>query len=180
MVTQRPGEQNGTDFRIVKPLPSPADATFVWWVRYDNNYRWANADHKILITGSSQTLYINYRGGVDPSHARVVVSVTASDSVFAANAFNQQVTVGKWYRLRVYVRAGSQGTVRAWLMEDGQPEQELNFAYDAGTNVPLSSINTGPLDSFKLDTTYNAGSYITETMKMWYDSVAVYRGLVAP
>ena len=175
-VTQKPGYINGTDFRIVKMFGDRSALTIVGWVYYSPNYRWASADHKIFITmdpaQTRQNVYINYRGGSDPQHARLCVGIIPADTVYCAP--QPQVTVGRWYRIRTRVVAGVHGSVRMWLQPQGQPEVELALVHDAGSTVALNDVNTGALGGFKYDTTYNLGSSITELMYQYVDGIEVY------
>ena len=85
-ITQKPGKDgaekyNGTDFRMQKKFGEQTDVTLVGWLRYDANYRWAGADHKIFILTDealrAQNVYINLRGGSDSTHARLCAVVHA-------------------------------------------------------------------------------------------------------
>lgn len=194
-ITQKPppagfvGVWNGTDFREVRTFASRPDVTLVAWLRYDANYHWASADHKIFIftasDGATPNVYINYRGGTDAKHARLCaysmpldVFFCAAPPVIGEGSAPTQVTVGIWYRLRVHVVAGNHGKVEMWLMPDGQAEMKLNLVYDAGARTAnINDLNTGQIGGLKVDTTYNAGTSVTENMFQWYDGVSVYAGL---
>lgn len=178
-VTQYPGRQNGTDVRVVKMFGAQTDITFIGSTRYAEDFRFARGDQKNWIfMDAQQTLqnvYANFRGGRDPKHARVCIGVVPSDTVYCASNF--QITVGQWYRWRIYIRAGSRGTVDVWMTpQDGQ-EVKLNLVHDGGRRVNWSSFNVGEIGGVKLDTTYNIGSSIVKPMDQWFDAVSVYRGL---
>jgi hypothetical protein len=184
-VTQKPGKDgaevyNGTDFRIQKKFGPQTDVTLIAWVRYDTNYRWARADHKIFIFTDealrAQNVYINLRGGTDGTHARVCAASIPVDTVFCAAT--PQVTLNTWYRMRVHVVAGAHGKIEVWLQPDGQPETKLNLRHDAGAQADINDLDVGSIAALKLDTTYNAGSSISQNMYQWYDAIAVYSGLV--
>jgi hypothetical protein len=183
-VTQKPGKDgaeiyNGTDFRIQKKFGEQTDVTLVGWLRYDASYRWAKADHKIFIFADdalrAQNVYINFRGGSDNAHARLCAAATPVDAVFCSG--NPQVTTNTWYRLRVHVVSGAHGKIEMWLQPDGQAETKLNLKHDAGSQANINDLDVGSIASFKIDTTYNAGSGIAQNMYQWYDAIAVYSGL---
>jgi len=188
-VTQKPGFINGTDFRIVKVFGAQTEITAVWKVFYSPNWRWASADHKIVIftdaQATAQNVYVNWRGGRDAQHARVAVHVIPSNTVLTDASV--QATVGRWYRFRVHLVAGGQGRVAVWLTDcgvsgtdaacAGATETSLALVHDAGTAANPNNLNVGQIGGIKPDTTYNAGGNITELMYQYYDSIAVYRGL---
>lgn len=180
-VTQKPGGINGTDFRIVsRSFGAQAELTAIFWVRYDPNYHWASADHKIvlLMGGDSQNIYINYRGGSDATHPRLCAYPLANDTFFCQTA-GPYVTVNSWFRIRVHVIAGVHGRVELFLQPDGQAETALPLTRDAGTGATVpTDINTGTIDGIKLDTTYNSGTSVTSNMFQYYDGVSVFSGLV--
>ena len=175
-VTQKPGGINGTDFRIGQVFGDRAALTIVGWVYYAPNYHWASADHKIFITlnaqQTEQNVYINYRGGSDPKHARLCAYSRPIDTLYCAP--QPQVTVGTWYRIRTRIVAGVNGSIRVWLKQQGQPEVELTFVDENGNPFAFNNVNTGALGGFKYDTTYNLGASITENMYQYVDAIEVY------
>jgi hypothetical protein len=178
-VTQKAGNINGTDFRMVKNIGSQSSATHTMWVYFDPAWRWASNDHKmwIWLDGSctAQNVYINTRGN-DPTHARIAVHVLPSDTVLSDR--NVTLTVGTWYRIKSHVVAGSQGKVEVWVMPQGQPEVKLTLTQEAGNAANANLLNTGALGCGKLDTTYNNGAAIpTSGFYQYFDTISIYRGL---
>jgi hypothetical protein len=179
-VTQKPGGINGTDFRIGKQFGTQAEVTILGWVYYAPNYHWADADHKIFITMDNvpmaQNVYINYRGGSDPQHARLCAGIIPVDTIMCADS--PQVTVGTWYRIRAHVVAGTHGKVEIWLQPEGQAEVKLHLVNDPdAVQIDIDDVDTGVLGGFKYDSTYNDGSSVTELMYQYVDSIEVHSGL---
>lgn len=191
-VNQKSGNQNGTDFRIVKTLGSQTEITSTFKVRYSDSWRWANGDHKIVIftdaQATAQNVYINWRGGTSSSRGRVAVHVIPSDVVLTDRSIEAQP--GRWYKFRVHLVAGTSGKVEVWLTECGtngsddscnaQPERKLTLTTEVGSQANPDRLNTGQIGAIKPDTTYNAGSSIPASgYQQWYDSIKVWRGLAS-
>jgi hypothetical protein len=190
-VTQKPcptgpgtcaADFNGTDFRIVKVFGNQSEVTLLVRVRYDANYRWASADHKIAIftdeAQTAQNVYLNTRGQPDGQHARVkLASIPAGDATFSDATPAHLVTTGVWYTIRVHVVAGDSGSLEAWLTPQGQPEMKLDLVHEAGPDANINDLPVGSIGGIKPDTTYNAGNAILENMYQWYDGIKVFSGL---
>lgn len=171
-VTQVPGNQNGTDFRIEKSLASLPDVTFTWEVYYAPDFLLPGSDFKSLITlNPGQNLYAQFRGNGDGTARPVVHCMAAGGGVVSDRSI--VIRPGNWYRLKLYVKNGANGQVRYWVND-----QECRLTPEAGTPWDPSNVNPGNLTGFKLDTTYNLGSLITQRMYQYFGVVTVDAGLV--
>lgn len=172
-VTQPVGNQNGFDFRIARSFPAQSDLTASFRIKFAPNFRFATADHKMLLLvgpGEAPSVYANIRGdAADPTRGRIALHVIATDTVLSDRSV--PVTVGGWHEIKVYARTGASGAVRVKV--DGQL---LTLTSEAGRTANPESLSVGPLSGVKPDTTYNAGSSITEPMNVFYDWVAVDAG----
>lgn len=175
-VTHPVGNQNGFDFRVSRSFPAQADVTATVRIKFAPNFRFATADHKMLLLvgpGEAPSVYANIRGDAsDPTRGRIALHVIATDTVLSDRSV--PVTVGAWHEIKVYARTGAAGAVRVKV--DGQL---LTLTSEAGRTANPESLSVGPLSGVKPDTTYNAGSSITEPMAVYYDWVAVSSGSAA-
>jgi hypothetical protein len=177
-VAQRPGEINGTDFRVVKMFSSAqAEVTLIAYLRFADDYQWATGDHKNFIflgANEAQTVYVNHRGqDGDPLHARWVLAL--NDIVYSDKT--NFVTRSTWYRIRVHIKTGTHGAMEMWVRPDGGTEQRLNMTFDAGQTANLADMPIPAVYGFKIDTTYNNGSFVKSIWYRWFDTVAMYSGL---
>lgn len=173
-VTQYPGKQNGTDFRIVKTIGDRSDVWVRYAVRYAPDFRFATADHKTLIfmdqAQAAQNIYINIRGTAgDPSRGRITVHSIPVDTAMSDASRARGISVGGWHVIDAWVHAGVNGFVRVRL--DGVP---LKLSTEAGNRANPEKLNTGSIGAIKLDTTYNIGSFVTAPMNQYFDAVQVF------
>lgn len=166
---------NGPDFRIIKSLGQSYANVYAYWEQeWSANWVWASADHKLAIFGaneSDQAVYFNVRGntdGLQGSNGRPVIYVTRLDTMFSDR--NVRIYPGRKYRFEIHIQNGQpvQAKVNGQL---------LTLTPEAGSGTaPIAASNgTG---SIKLDTTYNAYSYIESVRdalpaQCWYDNVKV-------
>jgi hypothetical protein len=146
---------NGPDFRIGKtfshtPLP---DVYIAWTQSWSPTWVWAGADHKLAIFGandSDQAVYFNVRGNGNGPVGRPVIYITGQDTMYSDSAV--EIRGGVSYRYQIHLQNGRP-------VEAKVNDRLLNLRPEAGSGTSPVSPASG-IGFLKLDTTYNAYSYI--------------------
>lgn len=172
-VAQKPGQENGTDFRMGQTFANQSEFYSVFYVKYASNWIWSTADHKMMIVMGpdyAQNIYLNVRGQGNGTPGYVVVHDLPADTRFDSSV--KQISVGVWHKMELHVVAGVHGKIEVKV--DDVPTA---FPVTNEVGLKITDTNTGPsFISAKIDTTYNDGASIKGIMHQWFDNVSFYSG----
>ena len=168
------GSINGPDFRMGQDFGGNRNEIYArWYVKYSPNWRWATADHKVVIFGNAsytQDVYFNVRGNSQGGQGRIAIHAIPADVVFSD--VNSSMSPGVWHLCEIHIVSGPNGRIEAKL--DGQL---LNLRDEGSRGLSPLNVNTGSgIGYFKLDTTYNNYAYPSSlglNMNTWFDTFAI-------
>ncbi len=164
---------NGPDYRIIRNFGQNFSQLFASWEQeWSPSFRWASADHKLAILGAgngdSQDVYFNIRGNSGGTSGRPVIYVTRLDTMFSDRSVSIVPGVKTVFEIKIINGQRIEAKVNGRL---------LNLTPEAGSGTaPIAG--SGGTGFIKLDTTYNAYSYIEGIpgalpARTWYDDIRV-------